>query len=111
MCATINPFRLLLQAFSAFLDARGYRGLATAPYVYTQFSSRRLLVMERLRGSPLTDLDAIRRVTSREPEAVLIAALNTWCVALRFALVILRTCLYHRRAEACCMHLETQQNE
>lgn len=36
------------------------------------------MVMERLYGSPLTDLDAIRRVTTRDPESVLIAALNTW---------------------------------
>jgi hypothetical protein len=38
----------------------------------------RVLVMERLRGVALTDLDAIRRTTSVEPEGVLINALNTW---------------------------------
>jgi aarF domain-containing kinase len=37
-----------------------------------------VLVLERLRGVPLTDLDAIRRVTSRDPETVLITALNVW---------------------------------
>ena len=34
--------------------------------------------MERLKGVPLTDLAAIRRVTSADPEGVLINALNVW---------------------------------
>ena len=38
----------------------------------------RVLVMERLMGVPLTDYSAIRSVTSRDPEMVLIGALNTW---------------------------------
>ena len=38
----------------------------------------RLLTMERLHGVPLTDLSAIRSMTSAEPEQTLITALNTW---------------------------------
>lgn len=38
----------------------------------------RLLVMERLVGVPLTDLAAVRSITMRDPESVLINALNTW---------------------------------
>jgi aarF domain-containing kinase len=34
--------------------------------------------MERLSGVPLTDLASIRAVTSKDPEGVLISALNTW---------------------------------
>ena len=34
--------------------------------------------MEQLRGVPLTDLAAIRRVTDVDPESVLVNALNTW---------------------------------
>ncbi len=34
--------------------------------------------MERLRGVPLTDLAAIRSVTSADPEQVLVNALNAW---------------------------------
>ena len=34
--------------------------------------------MERLYGVPLTDLAAIRSITSADPEATLTAALNTW---------------------------------
>ena len=38
----------------------------------------RVLVMERLYGVPLTDLAAIRSITTADPEATLTAALNTW---------------------------------
>ena len=34
--------------------------------------------MERLHGVPLTDLAAIRSITSADPEQALITALNTW---------------------------------
>lgn len=34
--------------------------------------------MEKLDGAPLIDLDAIRKVTTADPERVLISALNTW---------------------------------
>lgn len=69
-----------IQQFSSFLDRSGFRAVATCPYVYTQYSSRRLLTLERLDGAPLTDLDAIRTVTGgrADPEQTLINALNTW---------------------------------
>lgn len=34
--------------------------------------------MEQLSGVPLTDLNSIRSITSKDPETVLINALNTW---------------------------------
>ena len=37
-----------------------------------------ILVMERLYGVPLTDLAAIRSMTTGDPELTLIRALNTW---------------------------------
>ena len=37
-----------------------------------------ILVMERLYGVPLTDLAAIRSMTTADPELTLIRALNTW---------------------------------
>lgn len=69
-----------IQQFSDYLDRSGFRAVATCPYVYTQYSSRRLLTMERLDGAALTDLDAISRVTrgAADPEQTLINALNTW---------------------------------
>eukprot|EP00193_Tetraselmis_chui_P014286 CAMPEP_0177788144 /NCGR_PEP_ID=MMETSP0491_2-20121128/21930_1 /TAXON_ID=63592 /ORGANISM="Tetraselmis chuii, Strain PLY429" /LENGTH=547 /DNA_ID=CAMNT_0019309663 /DNA_START=41 /DNA_END=1685 /DNA_ORIENTATION=- len=67
-----------IQEFSLYLDNSGARRFATCPYVYKQYTSKRLLTMERLNGVPLTDLDAIRSVSQADPEATLIAALNTW---------------------------------
>ena len=34
--------------------------------------------MERLYGAPLTDLAAIRSITTADPESTLIGALNAW---------------------------------
>jgi predicted unusual protein kinase regulating ubiquinone biosynthesis (AarF/ABC1/UbiB family) len=53
-----------LAQFDAYLDRAGLRGVATCPGIYRQFSSQRVMVMDRLRGVPLTDLAAVRSVTS-----------------------------------------------
>jgi len=67
-----------IQEFSTFLDATGFRSQATCPYVYPQFSSKRVMVMERLKGAALVDYNAIRSITTKDPETVLVSALNTW---------------------------------
>lgn len=74
-----------IMAFQNYLEAAGITG-AIAPYVYSEASSTKVLTLERLYGSPLTDLEAIAAVTSRsasggrggDPEQILITALNTW---------------------------------
>lgn len=38
----------------------------------------RVLTMEQFFGAPLIDLAAVERVTTANPEKVLISALNTW---------------------------------
>eukprot|EP00193_Tetraselmis_chui_P014965 CAMPEP_0177786986 /NCGR_PEP_ID=MMETSP0491_2-20121128/21224_1 /TAXON_ID=63592 /ORGANISM="Tetraselmis chuii, Strain PLY429" /LENGTH=302 /DNA_ID=CAMNT_0019308251 /DNA_START=170 /DNA_END=1074 /DNA_ORIENTATION=+ len=43
-----------IQEFSLYLDNSGARRFATCPYVYKQYTSKRLLTMERLNGVPLT---------------------------------------------------------
>jgi predicted unusual protein kinase regulating ubiquinone biosynthesis (AarF/ABC1/UbiB family) len=40
--------------------------------------------MERLYGAPLTDLNAIRSVTTADPEQTLINALNTWVASVLY---------------------------
>ncbi|WP_287910517.1 AarF/UbiB family protein [Acinetobacter sp.] len=50
---------------------------ATAPKVYHQFSTRRVLTMQRLYGVPLTDFDVVKKV-AKDPSQVLITAMNTW---------------------------------
>lgn len=62
--------------FTAFLERSEIED-AVAPFVYQAYTTQRMLVMERFYGVPLTDLEAIKEV-SPNPEATLIAALNTW---------------------------------
>ncbi|XP_019200477.1 PREDICTED: uncharacterized aarF domain-containing protein kinase At5g05200, chloroplastic [Ipomoea nil] len=66
-----------IEAFRRYLEAMGLTRQATAPRVYRQCSTRRILTMERLYGVPLTDLDSINSLVPN-PEASLITALNVW---------------------------------
>lgn len=67
-----------LEHFANYLDATGLRAVATCPQLYRQYCTKRVLVMERLRGASLTDLDAIRRTTRGDAEGILVNALNVW---------------------------------
>ena len=64
--------------FASYLRATGMESVATCPVVYGEASSKGVLTMSRLRGVPLTDIEAIRSITDVEPEAVLVGALNAW---------------------------------
>ncbi|KAL6127967.1 hypothetical protein ACLB2K_071328 [Fragaria x ananassa] len=66
-----------IESFRRYLEAMGLTRQATAPRVYQQCSTKRILTMERLYGVPLTDLDSISSLVS-SPEASLITALNVW---------------------------------
>ncbi|TCM61432.1 putative unusual protein kinase regulating ubiquinone biosynthesis (AarF/ABC1/UbiB family) [Acinetobacter calcoaceticus] len=50
---------------------------ATAPKVYHQYSTRRVLTMQRLYGVPLVDFDVVKQ-HAKDPSQVLISAMNTW---------------------------------
>lgn len=50
---------------------------ATAPKVYHQFSTRRVLTMQRLYGVTLTDFSVVKQY-AKDPSQVLITAMNTW---------------------------------
>ena len=69
-----------LEVFRQFLHDT-HNTDATVPKVYEQCSSRRIMVMERFHGVPLTDLDSIRGYTA-DPEGTLITAMNTWFSSL-----------------------------
>ena len=69
-----------LKEFRQFLDQSGI-DFATAPAVYNHLSGEKVLVMERLYGVSLTDLDSIRKYTN-DPERTLINALNVWFMSL-----------------------------
>ncbi|XP_047973063.1 uncharacterized aarF domain-containing protein kinase At5g05200, chloroplastic isoform X2 [Salvia hispanica] len=60
-----------------YLDSMGLTRQATAPKVYQEYSTKRILTMERLYGVPLTDLNSINSLVPN-PETSLITALNVW---------------------------------
>ncbi|KAK6932899.1 ABC1 atypical kinase-like domain [Dillenia turbinata] len=66
-----------IESFRRYLESMGLTRQATAPKVYHNCSTRRVLTMERLYGVPLTDLDSINSLVP-SPEASLITALNVW---------------------------------
>ncbi|OIT18759.1 putative aarf domain-containing protein kinase, chloroplastic, partial [Nicotiana attenuata] len=63
-----------VESFRRYLEAMGLTKQATAPKVYPQYSTKRVLTMERLYGVPLTDLDSIKSLVS-SPETSLITAM------------------------------------
>ncbi len=69
-----------LDEFRAFLAKAGITA-ATAPRPYPEHSTKRVLVMERLKGVSLIDLESIRALTD-DPEGTLITALNTWSLSV-----------------------------
>lgn len=69
-----------VEQFRAYLQATG-NTQATAPRIYPEASSLRVLTMERFYGVPLTDLETIRKYTS-DPAGTLVSALNTWFSSL-----------------------------
>ncbi|KAF9595885.1 hypothetical protein IFM89_005371 [Coptis chinensis] len=72
-----NKEAVNIVSFRRYLEDMGLVEQATAPKVYLQCSTKRVLTMERLYGVPLTDLDSIRSLVS-SPETSLITALNVW---------------------------------
>ena len=71
-----------VRHFAQYLDSTGLRSVATCPDLYTQYCSEKVMVMERLHGAPLIDLEAIRRTAKGDPEVVLVNALNVWLGSL-----------------------------
>ena len=65
-----------LDDFIQYLNISGNQA-ATAPKVYHQFSTRRVLTMQRLYGVSLTDFDVVKKY-AKDPTQVLITAMNTW---------------------------------
>ena len=67
-----------LKEFREFLSRQGITG-ACAPEPY--LSSKKVLVMEYLKGVPLVDLEGIKQY-SDNPEQTLITALQTWAASV-----------------------------
>jgi len=71
-----------LEVFRAFLVDNGLDSVAVAPKPYKEFSSKKVLTMERLRGVAMVDLEGIRKYAA-DPEATLVAALNVWSLSVQ----------------------------
>jgi predicted unusual protein kinase regulating ubiquinone biosynthesis (AarF/ABC1/UbiB family) len=69
-----------LGEFNQFLQMTG-NSRAVAPQPYMDFTTRKVLTMERFHGVPLTDLEVLRQYTD-DPAETLITALNTWFSSL-----------------------------
>ncbi|MCH4243695.1 AarF/UbiB family protein [Acinetobacter gerneri] len=65
-----------IDDFREYLEVTNNQA-ATAPRVYHQFSTRRVLTMQRLFGVPLTDFEIVKKY-AKDPSQVLITAMNTW---------------------------------
>lgn len=65
-----------LDDFIEYLNV-SHNHAATAPKVYHQFSTRRVLTMQRLYGVSLTDFSVVKQY-AKDPSQVLITAMNTW---------------------------------
>jgi len=71
-----------IEQFANYLDSNGLRSIATCPTLYNQYCTKKVIVMERLNGAPLVDLEAIRNTARGDPELVLVNALNVWLGSL-----------------------------
>jgi aarF domain-containing kinase len=66
-----------IEEFRVFLREQGLGDRVTAPKVYRDLTTRRVLTMERLRGVSMVDAESIRGITD-DPESLIVTALNTW---------------------------------
>jgi aarF domain-containing kinase len=70
-----------VEEFRRFLAEYGLLKQATAPRIYREFTTQKVLTMERLRGVSLLDAAAISKITS-DPESTIITALNVWTMSV-----------------------------
>jgi len=67
-----------VEQFRVFLKENGLENVATAPKVYREYTTKKIMIMERLRGVSLLDKKEISKITNSNPEGVIITALNVW---------------------------------
>jgi len=66
-----------VEEFRTFLREQEMEDAVTAPRVYREFTTGKVLTMERLRGVSMVDAESIRGITD-DPESLIVTALNTW---------------------------------
>lgn len=70
-----------LEEFRDFLLEQQLKSQATAPRVYRDFTTKRVLTMERLHGVSMLDSEAISKI-SGDPEGTIVTALNVWTTSV-----------------------------
>jgi aarF domain-containing kinase len=67
-----------VEQFREFLVTQQLTKVATAPRIYREFTTEKILTMEYLDGVSLLDKDAISKITTNDPESIIVTALNVW---------------------------------
>lgn len=67
-----------VEEFRVFLKENGLDNVATAPKVYRDFTTKKIMVMEKLDGVSMLDADQISKITNQDAEQTIITALNIW---------------------------------
>lgn len=70
-----------VEEFRYFLAENQLESQATAPKVYREYTTKKVMTMERLNGVSLLDIDSISKITS-DPEMTIITALNVWTTSV-----------------------------
>jgi len=70
-----------VEEFREFLTVNGFNQIATAPKVYREFTTKKVMTMEYLRGVSLLDAESIAK-NSNDPEATIVTALNVWTTSV-----------------------------
>jgi len=70
-----------MEEFRTFLKLNELTEQATAPKVYRDLTTKKVLTMDRLRGVSMTDTESIAKITN-DPESTIIKALNVWTTSV-----------------------------
>merc|ERR1719148_256983 len=70
-----------IEEFNQFLQRENLQNSVTAPQVYKDLTTRKVLTMTRLRGVSMVDAESIKGITN-DPESVIITAMNTWTTSV-----------------------------
>jgi len=70
-----------IEEFRQFLSDQGMTDTVTAPKVYRDLTSKKVLTMERLKGVSMVDAESIKEFTN-DPESLIVTALNTWTTSV-----------------------------
>jgi len=70
-----------MEEFRTFLKLNDLTDVATAPKVYRDLTTKKVLTMDRLRGVSMTDAESIAKITN-DPESTIIKALNVWTTSV-----------------------------